>query len=90
MSVVCVCTHLSPSVFIKFCKCIQLALLSVSLQTAVMVRVDTEENDDDENLSGQSQDQIMKDYDLTSSKHSTTVSGERKCSLRKAWWHFAD
>ncbi|XP_053097763.1 pleckstrin homology domain-containing family A member 5 isoform X15 [Pangasianodon hypophthalmus] len=46
-----------------------------SLQTAVMVRVDTEENDDDEDLSGQSQDRIIKDsYNLTSSKHSTTAS----------------
>ncbi|XP_060759830.1 pleckstrin homology domain-containing family A member 5 isoform X2 [Neoarius graeffei] len=44
-----------------------------SLQTAVMVRVDTEENDD-ENLSEQSQDQIKDSYNLTSSKHSTTIS----------------
>ncbi|XP_047659812.1 pleckstrin homology domain-containing family A member 5 isoform X9 [Tachysurus fulvidraco] len=46
-----------------------------SVQTAVMVRVDTEENDDDETLSGQSQEPIIKDsYTRTSSKHSTTVS----------------
>ncbi|XP_060745291.1 pleckstrin homology domain-containing family A member 5 isoform X3 [Tachysurus vachellii] len=46
-----------------------------SVQTAVMVRVDTEENDDEETLSGQSQDPIIKDsYTRTSSKHSTTVS----------------
>ncbi|KAF5882807.1 pleckstrin homology domain-containing family A member 5 isoform X1, partial [Clarias magur] len=45
------------------------------LQTAVMVRVGTEENDDDETLSGQSQDQMIKDsYTVTSSKHSTTAS----------------
>ncbi|KAG7320075.1 hypothetical protein KOW79_015928 [Hemibagrus wyckioides] len=47
-----------------------------SVQTAVMVRVNTEENDEEEEtLSGQSQGQIMKDcYTRTSSKHSTTVS----------------
>ncbi|XP_053506775.1 pleckstrin homology domain-containing family A member 5 isoform X2 [Ictalurus furcatus] len=46
-----------------------------SLQTAVMVRVGTEENDDDENLSEQGRDEIVKaSYNLTSSKHSTAVS----------------
>ncbi|XP_053364196.1 pleckstrin homology domain-containing family A member 5 isoform X8 [Clarias gariepinus] len=46
-----------------------------TLQTAVMVRVGTEENDDDETLSGQSQDQMIRDsYTVTSSKHSTTAS----------------
>ncbi|XP_046729337.1 pleckstrin homology domain-containing family A member 5 isoform X11 [Silurus meridionalis] len=46
-----------------------------SVQTAVMVRVGTEENDDDESLSVQSHDHIIKEsYNLTSSKHSTTVS----------------
>lgn len=67
-------TCVSPSVF---CKCQKSALLYVSLQTAVMVRVGTEENDDDENLSEQGRDEIVKaSYNLTSSKHSTAVSGE--------------
>ncbi|XP_053097755.1 pleckstrin homology domain-containing family A member 5 isoform X4 [Pangasianodon hypophthalmus] len=55
-----------------------------SLQTAVMVRVDTEENDDDEDLSGQSQDRIIKDsYNLTSSKHSTTASASIATNIPK-------
>ncbi|XP_017543284.1 pleckstrin homology domain-containing family A member 5 isoform X13 [Pygocentrus nattereri] len=50
-----------------------------SLQTAVMVRVGTEEDEEEEEeeekLSGQSQDQIITDpYDITASKHGNLVS----------------
>ncbi|KAL7828273.1 hypothetical protein AOLI_G00314250 [Acnodon oligacanthus] len=51
-----------------------------SLQTAVMVRVGTEEDEEEEEeeeekLSGQSQDQIITDpYDVTASKHGNLVS----------------
>uniref|UniRef100_A0A3B4DV90 Pleckstrin homology domain containing A5 n=1 Tax=Pygocentrus nattereri TaxID=42514 RepID=A0A3B4DV90_PYGNA len=52
-----------------------------SLQTAVMVRVGTEEDEEEEEeeekLSGQSQDQIITDpYDITASKHGNLVSAE--------------
>ncbi|XP_053506781.1 pleckstrin homology domain-containing family A member 5 isoform X5 [Ictalurus furcatus] len=55
-----------------------------SLQTAVMVRVGTEENDDDENLSEQGRDEIVKaSYNLTSSKHSTAVSASVATNIHK-------
>ncbi|KAI4900054.1 hypothetical protein NFI96_019750, partial [Prochilodus magdalenae] len=60
-----------------------------SLQTAVMVRVGTEEDEEEEEeedkkLSGQSQDQIIKDsYDVCASKHGKLSSGASPCADRR-------
>ncbi|XP_062850697.1 pleckstrin homology domain-containing family A member 5 isoform X6 [Trichomycterus rosablanca] len=46
-----------------------------SLQTAMLVRVGTEENDEEENLSERSQDRVIKDsHNITTSRVSTMVS----------------
>ncbi|XP_062850693.1 pleckstrin homology domain-containing family A member 5 isoform X2 [Trichomycterus rosablanca] len=53
-----------------------------SLQTAMLVRVGTEENDEEENLSERSQDRVIKDsHNITTSRVSTMVSAQPLISL---------